>query len=62
MHEYSPAKSPPNPRELYPPTLKICDPSLGESLVIAIIYKLIEAYIDVGRGGGYLFFYEGVVS
>ena len=28
LHEYSPAKSPPNPRDHYPPTLKICDPSL----------------------------------
>ena len=27
LHEYSPAKSPPNHKD-YPPTIKICDPSL----------------------------------
>ena len=28
LHEYSPAKSPLNPRDHYPETMKICDPSL----------------------------------
>ena len=28
LQESSPTKSPPNPRDHYPPTLKICDPSL----------------------------------
>ena len=40
MHEYSPAKSPPNPRDHYPPTLKIC-PSLVKVSGTRIIFKCI---------------------
>ena len=29
LQEYSPAKSPPNPMDQYPQTLKICDPYLS---------------------------------
>ena len=34
LQEDSPAKSPPNPKDHYPPTLKICHPSLLQSLCL----------------------------